>query len=61
MKPGDTKRQVTTQKEENDIETWLNQSPNIHILRRNPTNRWVNFKTTHQLDASTQNLHMPIH
>jgi hypothetical protein len=61
MKPHDTKRQVTTQKNKNDIETWLNQLPNIHILRRNPTSRWVDFKTTHQLDGCTQNLHMPIH
>jgi hypothetical protein len=40
---------------------WLNQLPNIHILRRNPTSRWVDFKTTHQLDGCTQNLHTPIH
>ncbi len=42
----------------NDIKAWLNQLPNIHILRRNPTSRWVDFKTTHQLDGCTQNLHM---
>jgi hypothetical protein len=29
----------------------LNQLPNVHILRRNPTSRWVDFKTTHQLDG----------
>jgi hypothetical protein len=38
------------------IEAWLNQLPNIHILRRNP--RWVDFKTPHQLDGCTQNLHV---
>jgi hypothetical protein len=40
---------------------WLNHLPNIHILRRNPTSRWVDFKTTHQLDGCTQNLHMHVH
>jgi hypothetical protein len=34
---------------------------NIHIFRRNPTSRWVDFKTTHQLDGCTQNLHVLIH
>jgi hypothetical protein len=34
MKSHDTKRQVTTQKKEDDIEAWLNQVPNIHIWRR---------------------------
>jgi hypothetical protein len=43
------------------IEAWLNQLPNIHILRRNPTNRWVDFKTTHQLDGCTQNLDMHVY
>jgi hypothetical protein len=28
---------------------------------RNPTIRWVDFKTTHQLDGCTQNLQMPVH
>ncbi len=28
---------------------------------RNPTSRWVHFKTTRQLDGCTQNLHMHIH
>jgi hypothetical protein len=37
------------------METQLNQLPNIHILRKNPTSRWVDFKTTHQLDGCTQN------
>jgi hypothetical protein len=32
------------------METQLNQLPNIHILKKNPTSRWVDFKTTHQLD-----------
>jgi hypothetical protein len=29
----------------------INQLLNIHILKRNPTSRWVDFKTTHQLDG----------
>ncbi len=58
MKPRNTKRQVTTSKKQNDIKTCLNQLPNIHILRRNPTSRWVDFKTTHQLGGCTQHLHM---
>jgi hypothetical protein len=33
----------------------------FQILKRNPTSRWVDFKTTHQLDGCTQNLHMLIH
>jgi len=51
MKPHETKRPMTTQIFffKNDIEAWLNQVLNIHILRRNSTNRWVDFKTTHQL------------
>jgi hypothetical protein len=53
MKSCDTKRQVTTPKKKM-IKRKLNQLPNIHILRRNPTNRWVDFKTTHQLDGFTQ-------
>ncbi len=62
MKPCDTtKRQMTTEKNKNNIKTRLKQLSNIHILKRNPTNRWVDFKTTHQLDSFTQNLHMPIH
>jgi len=44
---------VTIQKLKNDIEAWLNQLPKIHILRRNPTNRWVDFKTTHHLSSET--------
>jgi hypothetical protein len=47
-------------KKYNDIEAWLNQLFNIYILRRNPTSRWVDFKTIHQLDGCTQNLHMRI-
>jgi len=44
------KRQVTTQKKkEDDIEAWLNQVPNIHILRRNPTSRRIDFKTTQEI------------
>jgi hypothetical protein len=43
------------------IKAWSNQLPNIHILIRNPTNRWVHFKTTHQLNGCTQNLEMRIH
>jgi len=35
--------------------------PNIHMLKRNPTSRWVGFKTTHQLDGCTQNIHKGIH
>jgi hypothetical protein len=58
MKPRDTKRQVTTPKKIK--KTWLNQFFNIHILRINPTNRWVDVKTTHQVDGCTQNLHMAI-
>ncbi len=57
MKPHDTKRQVTTPKK-NDIEARLNQSPNIHISRRNPVKQmgrlqnnpsigWVHPKSTH--------------
>jgi hypothetical protein len=63
MKPHATKRQVTTQenKKKIDIETLLNQVLNIHILSRNSTNRWVDFKTTHQLDECTQNLQVHIH
>jgi len=53
MKPCDTKRQVTTQKKKNDIKGMIKSIPNIHILRRNPTSRWVDFKTTHQLDGCT--------
>jgi hypothetical protein len=45
-------------KTKDEIEAWLNQLPNIHILRRNPISRWVDFKTTHQLYGCTQNLHM---
>jgi len=60
MKPCDTKRQITTPKK-NDIGTWLNQLLSIHILRKNPTSRWVDFKTSHQLDGCTQNLHMCVH
>jgi hypothetical protein len=37
-----------------DIEAWLNQLTNIHILRRNLTSRWVGFKQTHQLDGCTK-------
>jgi hypothetical protein len=47
MKPCATKRQQTNK---NDLETWCNELPNIHILRRNPT-------SSHQLDGCTQNLH----
>jgi len=61
MKPCDTKRSSDNPKKKIDIEAWLNQLPNIHILRKNPTSRWVDFKTTHQLDGCTQNLHMHIH
>jgi hypothetical protein len=61
MKPCDTKRQVTTQKNKTIQRQWLNRLPNIHILKKNPTSRWVDFKTTHQLDGCTQNLHMHIH
>jgi len=28
---------------------------------KKPTSRWVDFKTTHQLNGCTQNLHMCIH
>jgi len=45
-------------KRKNDIKKQLDQLPNIHILRRNPTSRWVDFKATHQLGGYTQNLHM---
>ncbi len=31
-------------KRKNDIKTRLNQLPNIHILRRNPTSRWETSK-----------------
>jgi len=48
-------------KTKDEIEAWLNQLPNIHILRRNPISRWVDFKTTHQLHGCTQNLHMHGH
>ncbi len=48
-------------KRKNDIKTRLNQLPNIHILRTNPTSRWVDFKTTHQLGGCTQNLHMHVY
>jgi hypothetical protein len=61
MKPRNTKRQVTSSKEKNDIKTQLNQLPNIHILRTNPTSRWVDFKTTHELGGCTQNLHMHVY
>ncbi len=58
MKLHDTKRQVTTQKNKNDIETWLNQFRNIHILRmkpnkqmgrfqNNPSMGWLHPKFTH--------------
>jgi len=30
-------------------------------FEKNPTSRWVDFKTTHQSNGYTQNLHMPIH
>jgi hypothetical protein len=53
MKPRDTKRQVTTQK------TMI--YGHDYILRRNPTSRWVDFKTTHQLSGCTQNLNMYVH
>jgi hypothetical protein len=61
MKPPDTKRHVTTKKNKNDIEAWLNRLPNIHILKGNSTNRFVDFKTTRQLDGCTQNSHMRVH
>jgi hypothetical protein len=60
-KPHDTKSQVRTPKTKTDIEAWLNQLSNIHIFKRNPTSRRVDFKTTHQLDECTQNLHMHVH
>jgi hypothetical protein len=44
MKPHDTERQVKTQKKLNNTDTWLNQLPNIHILRRDPTRRWVGLQ-----------------
>jgi len=44
-----------------DIEARLDQLSNIRILKRNPTSRWVDFKTTYQLDGCTQNLHMHVH
>jgi hypothetical protein len=31
------------------------------MLKINPTSRWVDFKTTHQLNGCTQNLHRGIH
>jgi hypothetical protein len=33
MKPHDTKRQMTTQKNKNDIESWLIELPNFHIWK----------------------------
>jgi hypothetical protein len=30
-------------------------------MKRNPTSRWVDFKTTHQLDGCNQNIHMHVH
>jgi hypothetical protein len=31
------------------------------IFEEKPTSKWVDFKTTHQLDGCTQNLHMCVH
>jgi len=54
MKPPDTKKASDNPKKSNDIEARLKLVIlNIHILRRNPTSRWVDFKTTHQLDGCT--------
>jgi hypothetical protein len=61
MKTSWYKKASDNEKKRKDIEAWLNQLPNIHILKRNPTSRWVDFKTTYQLDGCTQNLHMHVH
>jgi hypothetical protein len=53
------KKASDSPRKQNDIKTWLNKLPNIHILRKNSTSRWVDFKTTHQLYGCTQNLHTP--
>jgi hypothetical protein len=55
VKPCDTKRQMTNQKNKckikscfaNDNRGMIKSIPNIHILKRNPTSKWVDFKTTH--------------
>jgi hypothetical protein len=60
MKPCDTKREMTTQKK-NDIEALIKSITQHSYFEKKPTSRWVDFKTTHQLDWSTQNLHMCIH
>jgi hypothetical protein len=54
-------KKVSDNPKKNDIEAWLNQLVNIHILRRNLISKWEDFKTTHELDGCTQNLHMCIH
>jgi hypothetical protein len=36
-------------------------NPTFIFGERNLTIRWVDFKTTHQLDGCTQNLQMPVH
>jgi hypothetical protein len=60
MKPCDTKKQVATPKKEG-YRGIIKLLPNIHILEKNLTSRWIHFKTTHQLDGCTQNLHMCVH
>jgi len=45
MKPSNTKKQVTTQKNK-VIRSMIKSVINIPILKRNPTSRWVDFKTT---------------
>ncbi len=50
MKPNDTKNKASDNpKKLNDIKAWLNQLPNIHILRleNNPSIGWAHPKFTH--------------